>query len=125
MLQQFYTRDSSYYRRARILFEVVKAIREVVSPKFRVYIKINTADIQTGYFNIDYLYTVIEGLNSFKLNLLELSGENVIKSPVMITGSSAIKSHYSTTTREAFPRGCKASEKYFRNSSHGYRRDES
>ena len=34
--------------RARILIEIVKAVRKVVSPQFTVAVKLNSADFQRG-----------------------------------------------------------------------------
>lgn len=66
----------SRQNRARLLFEVVKTIRETVSPSFGVGVKINTADFQRGGFDSDDLKWTVEQLNDMKVDFIELSGGN-------------------------------------------------
>ncbi|MGE8149738.1 NADH:flavin oxidoreductase/NADH oxidase family protein [Pseudomonas vancouverensis] len=64
----------SLENRARLLLEVVKAVRKAVSPQFCVAVKLNSADFQRGGFDADDARQVIEWLNELPLDLLELSG---------------------------------------------------
>jgi 2,4-dienoyl-CoA reductase-like NADH-dependent reductase (Old Yellow Enzyme family) len=60
--------------RARLLLEVVKAVRAVVSPHFSVAVKLNSADFQRGGFTADDARQVVKLLNGLKVDLVELSG---------------------------------------------------
>ncbi|MGY2959677.1 2,4-dienoyl-CoA reductase-like NADH-dependent reductase (Old Yellow Enzyme family) [Pseudomonas sp. TE36184] len=60
--------------RARLLMEVIKAVRASVSPSFCVGVKLNSADFQRGGFDADDARAVIELLNALPIDLLELSG---------------------------------------------------
>ena len=68
--------------RARILFEVVKAINTNVSNGFCVSIKLNSADFQKGGFDQNDARWVVEQLNSMNVDLVELSGGSY-ESPAM------------------------------------------
>lgn len=60
--------------RARLLLEVVKAVRTRVSPAFCVAVKLNSADFQRGGFSEDDARQVILWLNELPVDLVELSG---------------------------------------------------
>lgn len=60
--------------RARLLLEVVKAVRKVVSPGFAVAVKLNSADFQRGGFSADDARQVVALLNGQGVDLIELSG---------------------------------------------------
>lgn len=60
--------------RARLLLEVVKAVRAVVSSGFSVAVKLNSADFQRGGFSTDDAKSVVEMLNHLNVDLVELSG---------------------------------------------------
>ncbi|NVZ21408.1 NADH:flavin oxidoreductase/NADH oxidase family protein [Pseudomonas costantinii] len=60
--------------RARLLLEVIKAVRASVSPSFCVAVKLNSADFQRGGFDAADARAVVELLNSLPIDLLELSG---------------------------------------------------
>ncbi|NVZ71334.1 NADH:flavin oxidoreductase/NADH oxidase family protein [Pseudomonas costantinii] len=60
--------------RARLLQEVIKAVRASVSPSFCVAVKLNSADFQRGGFDAADARAVVELLNSLPIDLLELSG---------------------------------------------------
>ncbi|WP_427308608.1 NADH:flavin oxidoreductase/NADH oxidase family protein [Cupriavidus sp. H39] len=60
--------------RARLLFEIVKAVRAVVSPGFAVAVKLNSADFQRGGFTADEARQVVNKLNELAVDLVELSG---------------------------------------------------
>ncbi|RBJ82264.1 2,4-dienoyl-CoA reductase [Pseudomonas sp. MWU12-2534b] len=60
--------------RARLLLEIVKAVRAVVSADFAVAVKLNSADFQRGGFTADDARQVVEWLNDLGVDLVELSG---------------------------------------------------
>jgi 2,4-dienoyl-CoA reductase-like NADH-dependent reductase (Old Yellow Enzyme family) len=64
----------SLENRARLLLEIVKAVRAVVSPRFAVAVKLNSADFQRGGFSADDARQVVELLNALPVDLVELSG---------------------------------------------------
>ncbi|MBC3257468.1 NADH:flavin oxidoreductase/NADH oxidase family protein [Pseudomonas paralactis] len=60
--------------RARLLLEVLRAVRDSVSPSFCVSVKLNSADFQRGGFDETDARAVVEMLNTLPIDLLELSG---------------------------------------------------
>ena len=64
----------SLENRARILLDVVAAVRARVGPAFAVSVKLNSADFQRGGFSADDARRVVRMLNPLKIDLLELSG---------------------------------------------------
>lgn len=64
----------SLENRARLLLEIVNAVRAVVSPQFAVAVKLNSADFQRGGFSADEARQVVEMLNGLAVDLVELSG---------------------------------------------------
>ena len=64
----------SLQNRARLLLEIVSAVRAVVSPRFAVGVKLNSADFQRGGFTTDDARRVVEMLNRLQVDLVELSG---------------------------------------------------
>jgi 2,4-dienoyl-CoA reductase-like NADH-dependent reductase (Old Yellow Enzyme family) len=64
----------SLENRARLLLEIVRAVRAVVSPQFAVAVKLNSADFQRGGFTTDDARQVVEMLNRLQVDLVELSG---------------------------------------------------
>ena len=60
--------------RARLLLEVVKAVRARVSPGFCVAVKLNSADFQRGGFDASDAKQVVQMLNDLDVDLVELSG---------------------------------------------------
>ncbi|WP_322052828.1 NADH:flavin oxidoreductase/NADH oxidase family protein [Paraburkholderia bannensis] len=64
----------SLENRARLLLEIVKAVRAVVSPRFAVAVKLNSADFQRGGFSADDARQVVKLLNDLPVDLVELSG---------------------------------------------------
>ena len=64
----------SLENRARLLLDVVKAVRAVVAPEFAVAVKLNSADFQRGGFTADDARTVVGLLNDLQVDLVELSG---------------------------------------------------
>ncbi|MBC9251818.1 2,4-dienoyl-CoA reductase [Pseudomonas alcaligenes] len=64
----------SLENRARLLLEVVKAVRAVVAPGFCVAVKLNSADFQRGGFDAADAKRVVQLLNELQVDLVELSG---------------------------------------------------
>ncbi|MGV0596371.1 NADH:flavin oxidoreductase/NADH oxidase family protein [Mycolicibacterium porcinum] len=87
----------SLENRARLLLEIVRAIRADVSPGFSVAVKLNSADFQRGGFDADDARTVIDMLAPLGVDLVELSGGSY-ESPAM-TGRPADER---TAAREAY-----------------------
>jgi len=72
----------SIENRARLLIEIVKAVRSVVRPGFAVAVKLNSADFQRGGFDQADAERVIRMLNGLPVDLVELSGGSY-ESPAM------------------------------------------
>jgi len=68
--------------RARLLLEVVRAVRATVTAGFCVAVKLNSADFQRGGFSEDDARQVILWLNELQVELVELSGGSY-ESPAM------------------------------------------
>jgi len=64
----------SLENRARLLLDVVKAVRAAVSPGFAVAVKLNSADFQRGGFSPDDARAVVRMLEPLGVDLVELSG---------------------------------------------------
>lgn len=63
--------------RARLLVEVVRAVRERVAPAFAVGVKLNSADFQRGGFDEADARDVVRMLGGCGVDLVELSGGSV------------------------------------------------
>ncbi|QKW09857.1 NADH:flavin oxidoreductase/NADH oxidase family protein [Streptomyces sp. NA04227] len=83
--------------RARILLDVVRAVRAAVAPSFAVAVKLNSADFQRGGFDAEDARQVIGMLEPLGVDLVELSGGSY-ESPAM-TGRPA---DGRTQAREAY-----------------------
>lgn len=83
-------------RRMRFLIEVVRRVRDRVSPGFAVAVKLNSADFQRGGFSEDDSRAVVEALAKEAVDLIEVSGGNY-ESPAMSGSESP-----STRAREAY-----------------------
>jgi 2,4-dienoyl-CoA reductase-like NADH-dependent reductase (Old Yellow Enzyme family) len=70
------------HNRARLLLDVVKAVRAAVSPGFSVAVKLNSADFQKGGFEASDATQVVRWLNDLPVDLVELSGGSY-ESPAM------------------------------------------
>jgi 2,4-dienoyl-CoA reductase-like NADH-dependent reductase (Old Yellow Enzyme family) len=68
--------------RARLLLDVIRAIRLAVSSSFAVAVKLNSADFQRGGFDADEAGRVIAMLEPLGVDLVELSGGSY-ESPAM------------------------------------------
>lgn len=64
----------SLENRARLLLEIVRAVRGAVSASFSVAVKLNSADFQRGGFDASDARQVIQWLNDEAVDLVELSG---------------------------------------------------
>lgn len=87
----------SLENRARMLLDVVRAVRAAVPPAFAVAVKLNSADFQRGGFDADDARQVIAMLAPLGVDLVELSGGSY-ESPAM-TGRPA---DARTRSREAY-----------------------
>ncbi|CAM3230584.1 NADH:flavin oxidoreductase/NADH oxidase family protein [Tsukamurella hominis] len=72
----------SLENRARLLLDVVRAIRAEVSPGFAVAVKLNSADFQRGGFDATDAQAVIAMLAPLGVDLVEVSGGSY-ESPAM------------------------------------------
>ncbi|MFT5580039.1 MAG: 2,4-dienoyl-CoA reductase-like NADH-dependent reductase (Old Yellow Enzyme family) [Paraglaciecola psychrophila] len=64
----------SLENRARLLLEIIRAIRKAVGATFPISVKLNSADFQKGGFSHADSIQVAQWLNAEGLDLLELSG---------------------------------------------------
>ena len=87
----------SLANRARLLLDVVRATRAVVSPEFAVAVKLNSADFQRGGFDADDAHEVIGMLAGLGVDLVEVSGGSY-ESPAM----SGRPTDGRTAAREAY-----------------------
>ncbi|MEW2289407.1 NADH:flavin oxidoreductase/NADH oxidase family protein [Streptomyces sp. NPDC047841] len=87
----------SLENRARMLLDIVRAVRAAVSPSFAVAVKLNSADFQRGGFDADDARQVIEMLEPLGVDLVELSGGSY-ESPAMTGRSAGTR----TQAREAY-----------------------
>jgi 2,4-dienoyl-CoA reductase-like NADH-dependent reductase (Old Yellow Enzyme family) len=83
--------------RARLLLDVVRAIRSAVSPSFAVAVKLNSADFQRGGFDVEDAAKVIAMLEPLGVDLVELSGGSY-ESPAMAGRPADAR----TAAREAY-----------------------
>ncbi len=60
--------------RARLLLEVVRAVRAKVGPQYPVSVKLNSSDFVKGGFTLDESVQVVQWLNDEGVDLLEVSG---------------------------------------------------
>ena len=87
----------SLENRARLLLDVVRRIRMVVSPTFAVAVKLNSADFQRGGFDAHDAAQVIAMLEPLGVDLVELSGGSY-ESPAMAGRPQEAR----TAAREAY-----------------------
>ncbi|MFF5635945.1 NADH:flavin oxidoreductase/NADH oxidase family protein [Streptomyces sp. NPDC012825] len=87
----------SLENRARMLLDVVRAVRAAVPPSFAVAVKLNSADFQRGGFDADDARRVIAMLEPLGVDLVELSGGSY-ESPAMTGRSTDTR----TQAREAY-----------------------
>ncbi|MDU0113011.1 NADH:flavin oxidoreductase/NADH oxidase family protein [Psychrosphaera aquimarina] len=60
--------------RARLLTEVIKAIKSNVSETFNIAVKLNSADFQRGGFDENDALSVVKSLEALNIDMIELSG---------------------------------------------------
>lgn len=60
--------------RARLLLEVVRAVRAQVGPRYPVAVKLNSSDFVKGSFTLEDCVQVVQWLNAAGIDLLEVSG---------------------------------------------------
>ncbi|WP_051021245.1 NADH:flavin oxidoreductase/NADH oxidase family protein [Nocardia araoensis] len=87
----------SLENRARLLLDIVRAVRAAVAPTFAVAVKLNSADFQRGGFEADDAATVIAMLAPLGVDAVELSGGSY-EAPAM-TGQAGDQR---TRAREAY-----------------------
>jgi len=83
--------------RARLLFEVIKAVQKALPANIAISVKLNSADFQRGGFDSNDALVVVKTLEALKVDLVELSGGSY-ESPAM-QGNTA---DGSTLEREAY-----------------------
>jgi len=91
----------SLENRARIIFEVIKAVKAKVSDSFCLSIKLNSADFQKGGFALEDAKWLVEKLAEYRLDLIELSGGSY-ESPAMSGNAAESTSGNTSTRREAY-----------------------
>lgn len=87
----------SLHNRARLLLDIVQRVRTVVSPRFTVAVKLNSADFQRGGFSPEDARAVVDMLAPLGVDLVELSGGSY-EAPAM---TGAARDHRSLA-REAY-----------------------
>lgn len=89
----------SLENRARLLLEVVRAVRAAVGPDFALGVKLNSADFQKGGFSNDECLQVVRWLNDCGVDLLEISGGSY-EQPRLL-GHSGDQSNAEDTRRDS------------------------
>jgi len=96
----------SLENRARLLLEVVAAIRAKVGPEFPISVKLNSADFQKGGFAFEDSLTVVKWLEQASVDLIEISGGSYEQPKLMgIEGMEEAEQQNvapSTVAREAY-----------------------
>ncbi|MBA4491669.1 NADH:flavin oxidoreductase/NADH oxidase family protein [Paracoccus sp. S1E-3] len=87
--------------RARIVIEIVRAVRARVSQDFGVGVKLNSADFQKGGFDVADAAAVVRLLNRQAVDLVEISGGSY-ESPAMHGRPQQQAKRASTARREAY-----------------------
>ncbi|MFK7926519.1 MAG: NADH:flavin oxidoreductase/NADH oxidase family protein [Bacteroidia bacterium] len=94
----------SIENRARLLIEVVRAVRKQVGAAFPISVKLNSADFQKGGFSEDDSFAVVKMLENEGIDLLEISGGTYEKLAFFLLNNEkdAAKLRDSTQQREAY-----------------------
>lgn len=87
----------SLENRARLLLDIVAAVRARTPAAFGIAVKLNSADFQRGGFGADDAATVVSWLNALPVDFVELSGGSY-EVPAMQGGDRSA----STRAREAY-----------------------
>jgi 2,4-dienoyl-CoA reductase-like NADH-dependent reductase (Old Yellow Enzyme family) len=86
--------------RARLLLDIVRAIRKEVGPKFPITAKLNSSDFQKGGFDNAECLQLVQWLEQERLDMLEISGGNYEEPSMMgskineageVAGESTVK----------------------------------
>ncbi len=91
----------SLENRARLLLEVVRAVRKSVGPDFPVSVKLNSADFQRGGFTHEDSITVASWLNKEAIDLLEVSGGTYEQPKLVGLDNLSINPKMAETRRES------------------------
>lgn len=83
--------------RARLLLEVVRAVRAATAADFCISVKLNSSDFQQGGFSNEECLDVVRWLGEASVDLIEVSGGNYEKPAMMGSGARD-----STVRREAY-----------------------
>lgn len=97
----------SLENRARLLIEIVKAVRGAIGPDKALSVKLNSSDFQKGGFSFDDCLRVIAMLDAEGIDLLEISGGNY-EQPRML-GFDGLEPVFEDNVRES----TRAREAYF------------
>jgi 2,4-dienoyl-CoA reductase-like NADH-dependent reductase (Old Yellow Enzyme family) len=95
----------SQENRARLLLEVITAVRRAVGPQFPIGIKLNASDFQKGGFTNAECIELVKLLNGVGLDLLELSGGSLEQPKVVgvtVKDEGEDGPRASTLAREAY-----------------------
>lgn len=87
----------SLENRARLLYEIIKAVQQALPKTATIAVKLNSADFQRGGFDSQDALQVVEQLEALKVDLVELSGGSY-ESPAM----QGVTSDGRTLEREAY-----------------------
>ncbi|MYM26794.1 NADH:flavin oxidoreductase [Duganella sp. CY15W] len=90
----------SLANRARLLLDVVRAVRARVGDRFTISVKLNSADFVQGGFTLEECLQVVDWLSLAKVDLLEISG-GTYESLVMFSAIPEDQIRTSTRRREA------------------------
>lgn len=88
----------SLENRARLLLEVVRAVRAVVGVEFPVAVKLNSSDFQQGGYSKEEAVQVAQWLEKEEVDLLEISGGNYENAAMAGSGTG----NENTQKREAY-----------------------
>lgn len=93
--------------RSRLLLEIIREARQKIKPGFAIGVKLNSADFQHGGFSHDDCLSVVEWLNTEKIDFIEVSGGNYEQPQMMGTDigtppESDGRLSASTLAREAY-----------------------
>ena len=90
----------SLENRARLLLQVIKAVRDAVGADFPVAIKLNSSDFQKGGFSAEECLQVVSWLNEAGIDLLEISGGTYEQLEFFQQSDTQVRA--STQKREAY-----------------------
>jgi 2,4-dienoyl-CoA reductase-like NADH-dependent reductase (Old Yellow Enzyme family) len=92
--------------RARLLLDIVRAVREACGRDFGISVKLNSSDFQQGAFTLDECRQVVSWLGEAGIDLLEVSG-GTYEQPAMVGARGSARTWQdplkeSTRAREAY-----------------------